>query len=199
MPFRPWDSCGDQAPCRGYFSPSTTVPLKPSPKSVVATREHHYPGRFHVAFKMIKRQMFGRASLPCCASASCSPPSDDRCQDFQGIGTRSRISRTRPLTRSPRRKGDGTRTSALTASAMTARATATAEGPSGASMLTTQMISSAVCALATLASPLEAARLAATANAAGSGWRRNQGLLPRRASTSVNLQISQVKRMKTAG
>jgi hypothetical protein len=39
--------------------------------------------------KMIKRQMFGRASLPRSASASCSPPSDDRCQDIHEIRARS--------------------------------------------------------------------------------------------------------------
>jgi hypothetical protein len=38
------------------------VPPKPSPKSVVAPREHHHPGRFHVTFKMIKRKMHGRAN-----------------------------------------------------------------------------------------------------------------------------------------
>jgi hypothetical protein len=48
----------------GHFSLSTTVPLKSSPNSVVAPREHHHPGEFHVTFKMIKRQMFGRAGLP---------------------------------------------------------------------------------------------------------------------------------------
>jgi hypothetical protein len=57
----------------------------------------------------------------------------------------------------------------LSASATTARATATAAGQSGAATQTTQMISSAVCALTTLAFLLEAAWLAATANAAGSG------------------------------
>ena len=51
-----------------------------------------------------------------------------------------------------------------------ARTTATAEGRSGAATLTTQMTSSAVCALTTLAFLLEAAQLAATANAAGLGW-----------------------------
>jgi len=51
-------------PITGHFSLSATVPLKPAPKSVVAPGEHHHPGRFHVTFKMIKRQMFGRASLP---------------------------------------------------------------------------------------------------------------------------------------
>jgi hypothetical protein len=50
-------------PITGHFSLSTTVPLKPSPKSVVAPREHHHPGRFHVTFKMIKRQMYGRAGF----------------------------------------------------------------------------------------------------------------------------------------
>jgi len=39
------------------------VPPKPSPKSVVAPGEHHHPGRFHVTFKMIKRQMYGRAGF----------------------------------------------------------------------------------------------------------------------------------------
>jgi hypothetical protein len=38
------------------------VPLKPSPKSVVAPSDHDHPGRFHVTFKMLKRQMYGRAS-----------------------------------------------------------------------------------------------------------------------------------------
>jgi len=51
-------------PNTGHFSLSITVPLKPSPKSVVAPREHHHPGGFHVTFKMVKRQMFGRAGLP---------------------------------------------------------------------------------------------------------------------------------------
>jgi hypothetical protein len=58
--------CGHVAACScrpntGHFALSTTVPLKPSPKSVVAPREHHHPGRFHVTFKMLKRQMYGRA------------------------------------------------------------------------------------------------------------------------------------------
>jgi len=48
-------------PNTGHFSLSTTVPLKPSPKSVAAPREHHHLGRFHVTFKMLKRQMYGRA------------------------------------------------------------------------------------------------------------------------------------------
>ena len=59
-------------PNTGHFSLSTTVPLKPSPKSVVAPREHHHPGGFHVTFKMIKRQMYGRASLP--APPQARPP-----------------------------------------------------------------------------------------------------------------------------
>jgi hypothetical protein len=56
--------------------------------------------------------------------------------------------------------------------ATTASATATAEDRYGAATPTTQMISSAVCALTTLAFKLDAARLAATAKAAGSrkGW-----------------------------
>jgi hypothetical protein len=58
----------------------------------------------------------------------------------------------------------------LSAAATTARATTTAEGRSAAATLTTQMISSAVCALTTLAFLLEAVWLAATANAAGWGW-----------------------------
>jgi hypothetical protein len=51
-------------PNTGHFSLSTTVPLKSSPKSVVAPREHHHPGRFHVSFKLLKRQMYGRATFP---------------------------------------------------------------------------------------------------------------------------------------
>jgi hypothetical protein len=50
-------------PITGHFSLSTTVPLKPSPKSVVAPRDHDHPARFHVTFKMLKRQMYGRAGL----------------------------------------------------------------------------------------------------------------------------------------
>ena len=69
------------------------------------------------------------------------------------------------------RLGDGTGFPALSASATTARATATADGRSGAATQTTQMTSPAVCALTTLASLLDAALLAATANVAGSaGW-----------------------------
>ncbi|MFD9565318.1 hypothetical protein [Streptomyces sp. NPDC059994] len=45
------------------FSVSTVVPLKPPPKSVVAPERRDHPGRFHVTFKMIKRQMFGRAGF----------------------------------------------------------------------------------------------------------------------------------------
>ena len=60
--------------------------------------------------------------------------------------------------------------SVLSASATTVRATATAEGRSAAATLTTQIISLAVCAPTTLTFLLEAAWLAATANAAGSGW-----------------------------
>jgi hypothetical protein len=52
----------------------------------------------------------------------------------------------------------------LSAPATTARATATADGRSGAATLTRQMISWAVCALTTLAFLLEAAWLAITAN-----------------------------------
>ena len=48
-------------PITGHFSLSTTVPPKPVLKSVVAPREYHHPGRFHVTFKMLKRQMYGRA------------------------------------------------------------------------------------------------------------------------------------------
>jgi hypothetical protein len=50
------------------------------------------------------------------------------------------------------RLGDGTGSPALSASATTARATATAAGRSGAVTQTTQMTSSAACALTTLAS-----------------------------------------------
>jgi hypothetical protein len=39
------------------------VALKRSPKSVVAPGRHDHPGRFHVTFKMLKRQMFGRAGF----------------------------------------------------------------------------------------------------------------------------------------
>jgi hypothetical protein len=65
--------------------------------------------------------------------------------------------------------GDRTGFSALSASATTAMATATADGRSGAATPTTQMISPVVCALTTLAFLLDAARLAATANTSGSG------------------------------
>ena len=75
----------------------------------------------------------------------------------------------RPRAPAAHRLGDRTGSSALSAPATTARATATAEGRSGAATPTTQMISSAVCALTTLAFMLDAARLAATAKAAGSG------------------------------
>ena len=54
---------------------------------------------------------------------------------------------------------------ALSAPATTARATAAASGPEAAKMVTTQMISPAVCAVRTLAC------LAVTANTAGSTWR----------------------------
>src|SRR5271156_712003 len=67
--------------------------------------------------------------------------------------------------------GDRTPSSALSAPATTVKARATAEGRSGAATVTMQMVSSAVCALTTLAFLLEAARLTATANAAGFGWR----------------------------
>jgi hypothetical protein len=63
----------------------------------------------------------------------------------------------RPRAPAAHRLGDRTRSSALSASATTARATATAEGRSGAATQTTQMISSAVCAVTTLAFLLEAA------------------------------------------
>jgi integrase/recombinase XerD len=59
----------------------------------------------------------------------------------------------------------------LSASATTASATATACGLVAAGTLTTQMISSAVCALRMLASRPAAAWLAAAANVAGSVWR----------------------------
>jgi len=68
------------------------------------------------------------------------------------------------------RLGNETLSPASSASATTARAMATADGRSGVAALTTQMISWAMCALTTLASLLSAARLAAAANAAGSGW-----------------------------
>ena len=68
---------------------------------------------------------------------------------------------------------------------MTARATATADGRSGAATQTTQMTSSAVCALTTLAFLHDAALLAATANVAGSaGWPSS---LPTRTVTSYLL------------
>jgi hypothetical protein len=60
------------------------------------------------------------------------------------------------------RLGDRTRSSAFSASATTARATATADGRSGVATQTTQMTSSAVCVLTTLAFLLKAARLAAS-------------------------------------
>src|SRR5260370_25875979 len=71
------------------------------------------------------------------------------------------------------RPGDGTGLWALSVSATTARATTTADGRPGATTLTMQMISPAVCALTTLAFLLDAAWLAAATNAAG--WR---GRLP---------------------
>ena len=55
------------------------------------------------------------------------------------------------------RLGDRTGSSALSASATTARATATADGRFGAATPTTQMIPPAVCALRTLAFLLDAA------------------------------------------
>src|SRR5437667_148685 len=67
------------------------------------------------------------------------------------------------------RLGDRTRCPALSASGTTARPTATADGRSLAATLTTQTISSAVCALTTLAFLLDAAWLAAAAKVAGSG------------------------------
>jgi hypothetical protein len=67
------------------------------------------------------------------------------------------------------RLDDRTRFPALSASATTARATATAAGRSGAATKTTQMICLAVCALTTLAFLRDAAWLAAAAKAAGSG------------------------------
>ena len=77
----------------------------------------------------------------------------------------------RPRAPAAHRQGDRAGSSALSAPATTARATATAAGRSGAATPTTQMTSSAVCALTTLAFMLDAARLAATAKAAGSaGW-----------------------------
>ncbi len=51
-----------------------------------------------------------------------------------------------------------------------ARATAAASGPVAPGTTTTQTISSAVCALTTLASLATAARLAVTVNTAGLGW-----------------------------
>jgi hypothetical protein len=66
--------------------------------------------------------------------------------------------------------GAGAGSAPLSASATTARAMATASGRPAAGTLTTQMISVAVCALTMLAFLPAAAPLAATANAAGSGW-----------------------------
>ena len=106
------------------------------------------------------------------------PPSlEERCARHSTLGKSLRVSRAdgvlrtaaRPRAPPAHRLGDRTGSSALSASATTARATATAEGRSGAATPTTQMISSAVCALTTLAFKLDAARLAATAKAAGSG------------------------------
>ncbi|GAA3084615.1 hypothetical protein GCM10020000_83750 [Streptomyces olivoverticillatus] len=48
----------------GHFSVSTVVPLNTSPKSMVAPERHDHPGRFHVTFKLIKRQTYGRARHP---------------------------------------------------------------------------------------------------------------------------------------
>ena len=39
--------------------------------------------------KMIKRQMYGRASLPCSASASCSPPNQPAARKSRADGRRS--------------------------------------------------------------------------------------------------------------
>src|SRR5689334_6173071 len=75
----------------------------------------------------------------------------------------------RPRTPAAHRLGDRTGSPALSASATTARATATADGRSGAATQTTQMTSPAVCALMMLALRLDAAALAAAANVAGSG------------------------------
>jgi hypothetical protein len=50
-------------PSSGHFSISTVVPLNTCPKFVVAPERHDHPGRFHVTFKMLKRQMFGRAGF----------------------------------------------------------------------------------------------------------------------------------------
>ena|SRR5690348_15094863 len=61
------------------------------------------------------------------------------------------------------RMGVVTGSPALSASATTARAMAAASGPVPAGKLTTQMISSAVCALTMLAPLSAAARLAVTA------------------------------------
>ena len=63
------------------------------------------------------------------------------------------VLRTAARQRAPaaHRLGDGTGSSALSAPARTAKATATAEGRSAAATQTTQMISSAVCALRMLA------------------------------------------------
>ena len=65
--------------------------------------------------------------------------------------------------------GDGTASPVLSASATTARATAVASGPVAAGLLTTQMISSVVCALLMLAVLAAAAWLAVTVNTVGSG------------------------------
>jgi hypothetical protein len=82
-----------------------------------------------------------------------------------------RVLRTAARPRAPaaHRLGDRTRSPALSASATTARATATADGRAGAAMETTQMTSSAMCALTTLAFLLDAAWLAPAAKVVGSG------------------------------
>jgi hypothetical protein len=92
----------------------------------------------------------------------------------------------RPRAPAAHRLGDRTGSSALSAPATTARATATAEGRSGVATPTTQMTSSAVCALMTLAFMLDAARLAAAAKAAGSG-RGSPSSLAARTVTSYLL------------
>jgi len=91
----------------------------------------------------------------------------------------------RPRAPAAYRLGDRTGSPALSASATTARATATAAGRSGAATQTTQMISLAVCALTTLAFLLDGAWLAAAAKAAGSGWWPSS--LPTRTVTSYRL------------
>lgn len=69
------------------------------------------------------------------------------------------------------RLSEGAGPPAGSASVTTAKAAAAASGPAAPRAVTAQMISSAVCAVTILTFLTAAARLAVTANTAGSGWR----------------------------